>query len=92
MDDLTCSMTVHVADLIEADMYVRDECKQSGLKVNAAKRGMKSLLQTFTPTEDIEVTEMPHTLRGAPQGDRLEGLVIGEASLGGWDKLVSGGN
>ena len=86
MDDLTCSMTVE--NMIEVDAYVRNDCSQCGLKVNAAKRGMTSLLQTFTPTMDIEITEMPHTLRGAPQGERLEGLVIGDASLGGWDKLL----
>ena len=82
MDDLTCSMTVE--NMIEVDGYVRSDCSQCGLKVNAAKRGMTSLLQTFTPTMDIEITEMPHTLRGAPQGERL---VIGDAPLGGWDKL-----
>ena len=77
MDDLTCSMTV--ADLIEVDTYVREECRNCGMKVNATKRGMTSLLQTFTITEDIELTEMPHTMRGVPQGASLEGLVIGEA-------------
>ena len=64
MEDLTCSMTE--GNMIEVDGYVRSDCSQCGLKVNPAKRGMTSLLQTFTPTMDIEITEMPTHTEGCP--------------------------
>jgi len=82
MGDLTCSMTV--ADLQEVDTFVREEGLQCGLTVNAAKRGMTSLLKAFISTEEVGATEIPHTLNVG----RLDGMMIGAASLGGWDKLL----
>ena len=57
---------------------------ECGLTVNEGKRGITSLLPHFTVTQEVVQSGIPYELT---EGS-LEGLNIGTASLGGWNKLL----
>ena len=84
IDDLTCSMRLD--QVVRVDEFIKEQGAGCGLTVNEGKRGITSLLQAFTVTPDLTVSGIPYVL----QGNRLEGLAIGTASLGGWNKLRTG--
>jgi len=82
IDDLTCSMRLD--QVVQVDEFIKGKGAECGLTVNEGKRGITSLLPEFTVTPDLIESRIPYVL----QEGRLEGLDIGTASLGGWNKLL----
>ena len=82
IDDLTCSMKVD--QVVRVDEFIKVMGAACGLTVNEGKRGITSLLPEFTVTPVLERSGIPYELRDG----RLEGVDIGTATLGGWNKLL----
>ena len=82
IDDLTCSMKV--SDMNQVDQFIKQEGAKCGLKVNEGKRGMTTLLTKFTATQEVYDSGIHHVMTEGT----LEGLAIGTATLGGWNKLL----
>ena len=82
IDDLTCSMRLDQVGRV--DEFIKEQGAKCGLTVNEGKRGITSLLPEFSVTNELVESGIPYVL----QESRLEGLAIGTASLGGWNKLL----
>ena len=82
LDDLTCSMTAE--EVMEVDEYIKLRGGQCGLTVNDSKRGLTSLLEVFIPTFDIMHSGIPYQFTDSG----VEGMVIGQGSIGGWGSLL----
>ena len=82
IDDLTCSM--RVSEVNQVDQFIKQEGAKCGLKVNEGKRGMTTLSTKFTATQEVYDSGISHVMTEGT----LEGLAIGTATLGGWNKLL----
>jgi len=82
IDDLTCSMRLDQVGRV--DEFIKVQGAECGLTVNEGKRGITSLLPEFSVTHELTESGIPYVL----QENRLEGIAIGTASLGGWNKLL----
>ena len=79
---MTCSMTAE--EVMEVDEYIKLRGGQCGLTVNDSKRGLTSLLEVFIPTFDIMHSGIPYQFTDSG----VEGMAIGQGSIGGWGSLL----
>jgi hypothetical protein len=82
IDDLTCSMKA--SEVYQVDEFIQSRGAECGLTVNEGKRGLTTLLPQFTVTEEVTMSEIPFVMNEG----RVEGMDIGTATLGGWNKLL----
>ena len=82
IDDLTCSMKA--SEVERVDSFIQERGAVCGLTVNEGKRGLTTLLPQFTVTEEVVRSAIPFVMTEG----RVEGMAIGTATLGGWNKLL----